>query len=82
MSDDKGIKSVTEFRVGYDDIRDPKVMIINIPLQFVADNPEFGTALLRGKLEEAKQIALNLVSNKRIKKQQETGLIKPQLKVN
>lgn len=73
----ESLMSETEFRIGYDDARDPKIMVINVPIQFCVDNPEFGTALLRGKLDEGKQIALTIISNKRIKKAQTAGVLKP-----
>lgn len=74
---DSGFISESEFRIGFDNEKDPKAMIINLPIQWCVDNPEIGTALIRGKLDEAKQIALNHVHNKRLRKAHAAGILKP-----
>ena len=72
-----GLMSPTDFRIGYDNDNDPDVMIFNVPLKRCADDIEYGSAILRGKLEEAKQIALTLIKAKRDKKKMLTGLARP-----
>lgn len=74
---DKALMSETDFRVGYDNDKDPNVMVFNVPLKRCADDLEYGSAILRGKLEEAKQIALNIIKVKRDRKKQMTGLARP-----
>ena len=53
----------------------PLVMIVTLPLDAYAKDPENGSALLRGKLEEAKAIALAQLQKIRAKDAQ-GGLIK------
>jgi len=71
------LMSDTEFRLGYDNEQNPKIMVINVPIQWCTDNPENGTAFLRGKLDEAKQIALKIIQAKRMKAAQQKGILKP-----
>lgn len=71
-----GIMSPLQFRIGYDNDKDPQVMVFNVPLQRLAEDLEEGSALLRGKLDEAKQIALNLIKMKRERKKMQ-GLVRP-----
>lgn len=73
----EGVMSSTQFRIGYDNQIDPKVMVFNIPLERCAADLEEGSALVRGKLEEAKQIALNLIKAKRERKKMLGGLTRP-----
>jgi len=67
--------SSTEFIVGF---ADPKreVMIVSIPIGRLAGDILNGTSLLRGKLEEAKHIALAEIQHARAKRES-VGLIKP-----
>ena len=71
------LMSETDFRVGYDNEKDPNVMVFNVPLKACAENLEYGSALVRGKLDEAKQIALRIISEKRMRKAKQTALFTP-----
>ena len=53
----------------------PLVMIVTLPLDAYAKDPENGSALLRGKLEEAKVVAMGHLQNIRAK-DAKGGLIK------
>lgn len=70
------LMSPMSFRIGYDKADDPDVMIFNVPLKRCADDLEEGSAVLRGKLEEAKQIALKIIAAKRERKKI-NGLVRP-----
>lgn len=65
---DQDQKPPQEFVAWFDRANDPEMMYVAIPLLRCAENLEDGTALLRGKLEEAKAIALNHIKTKRIQK--------------
>ncbi len=75
---DDNIMSPTIFKLGYDNSTDPNVMLINIPLSGCADDMEYGTSILRGKLDEIKAIALKIIQTKREKKKSLAGIIKPE----
>ena len=64
----------TQFSIGFTDPTN-RVMVVFVPIQAYSENMD-GTALLRGKFDEAKQIALMKIQELRQKKQQ-AGLIKP-----
>ena len=74
---DEGLMNTTDFRIGYDKTDDPDVMVFNVPLKRCAEDLEYGSALIRGKLDEAKQIALKLITAKRERRKMLTGLAKP-----
>jgi hypothetical protein len=67
-----------EFILWYDVAppQEPTMMFIAIPLELCANDRENGTALLRGKLDEAKQIALSALQAKRAKKAH-AGIVRP-----
>lgn len=50
--------------VGYDDPGDPKVMRISIPVDSFAKN-EFGTVLMKGFMDDIKEMGLQIIRNKR-----------------
>lgn len=71
-----------DFAIGFTD-ETKETMLLFIPIRAYTDHPD-GTALLRGKLEEAKQIALLHIQENR-KRKELNGLVKPgtiPLKVN
>ena len=72
--DNNELPDKNKFSVGFSD-QSMEVMLVFIPLKFYADN-EDGTALLRGKLDEAKSIALLNIQEMR-KRKLAAGLIKP-----
>ncbi|RTL20753.1 MAG: hypothetical protein EKK55_17360 [Rhodocyclaceae bacterium] len=58
-----------EFVMGFDNIDDPKVLVVTIPIKKFAEAKE-GTVLLRGHMEEAKMFAVNKIALIRQKQNQ------------
>jgi hypothetical protein len=65
----------TQFSIGYTD-QSQAMMVIFVPLKTYSDSPD-GTALLRGKMDEAKAIGLMRIQQMRQKKETISGIIKP-----
>jgi hypothetical protein len=63
------------FGIGYND-NQMEVMVISIPLKRLADDFDNGTALLRGKVDEIKQIALSEIKRLRARKVATEGIIR------
>lgn len=72
-----GFMSDTQFKFGFDSQDNPRVMMLNIPIEMCASDLPNGTALLRGKFEEAKQVALNLISKRRAQKPKPLEVLQP-----
>ena len=71
--------------VDFDDKDNPEIMKISIPIRHFADH-EIGTVLVKGFLDDIKEMALAHVRKRRMQKAQEEAgkgilLAKPDLKV-
>ena len=79
MSEQNGddIMNPTQFKLGYDNATNPDVMVFSIPLKWCAEDVEFGTALLKERIDGVKSIALGIIRQKREMKQKANGIIKP-----
>jgi hypothetical protein len=69
--------SAQSFRVGYDNEQDPNYMLVNIPIQGLTEDMENGSALLRGKMDELKQIVLGHIVRKRQRRAKLQGILNP-----
>lgn len=66
------------FVVGYDDEKDPKVMVFTVPLAKMSMDMENGKALVIGKFEQTKQLALGMMAQRRkAELAKQPGLIMP-----
>lgn len=74
---EESLMNPVDFRIGYDKAEDPDVMIFNVPLKGCAEDLEYGSAKIRGKLDEAKQIALKIIAAKRERRKMLTGIARP-----
>lgn len=63
----------TEFELGWDG-EEKNVMVVFIPIKALSENMNYGTALLRGRMEEIKAMALLNIQERRAKKQR-VGII-------
>lgn len=78
MSEQREIK---EFRLGFDTKINPTYMIVEIPLEELSKDAKNGMALLIGKMEEAKAIAISALNQKMVNNKM-NGLVKPRAPFN
>ena len=64
------------FQIGFDHNQNPAVMIISVPILKYSLDLEGGSAMLRGRLDEAKIVGLKVMGNIR-KAKQNGGLVVP-----